>query len=433
MSDQAVTALQQSSQNITITVEKAAHGGIFVGRDQGRVVFVRGAAPGETVLARLLPDSSQQARFWRAEAIEIIEQGPDRVPSIWPEAGINGVGGADFAHIQIEAQRRIKTEVLQELLLRAKVMSFPVEEVQVEPAGNDQDGLGWRTRLRFAVENGKVGMRGWRSHQVYPVGDNPLAHPQIRKLGLEKWQAPQEVEAIDVVAPSASQPAIIIHAKQKLTPKQLALPESIGAASVILVVQKESFVLAGSPKIREEVDGFEFEVHAGGFWQVHRYAPQLLTNAVMDFLAPKAGEEIWDLYAGAGLFSAPIAKSVGEMGLVKSVESSKNASSDAEKNLASFKQAQALCQDVGTFLQAGKSPADKVVLDPPRSGVGEDNMRLLNDLVKKRIVYVSCEPSTLVRDLKVAEANGWNITDFRAFDLFPHTHHMECVVQLSRA
>ena len=191
---------------LTLTVGPPAAGGTFVARHEGRVVFVRGAAPGETVTARLLDDPTEkrEARFWRAEALDVLEAGVDRVPTVWEDAGVDGVGGAEWAHIALPAQRRIASEVMQELLRRAGVSSYPIELAQVEPAPHDADGLAWRTRVRYAVDaDGRVGMRGWRSHAVHPVGQDPLSAQKIRDLRLGEWTAPAGTEAIDAVAPSA--------------------------------------------------------------------------------------------------------------------------------------------------------------------------------------------------------------------------------------
>lgn len=428
----ASPAASDGQRFITVTVERPAHGGTFVARYEGRVVFVRGAAPGETVTARLLPDTKESDRFWRAEAIEVIEPSPDRVPSVWPEAGTDGIGGADFAHIQLEAQRRIKTEVLQELLQRARLATCDIAEAQVQPARDDLDGLGWRTRVRFAVDGGRVGMRGWRSHEVRDVGANPLAHPVIVALGLQEWQAPPEVQAVDAVAPSVGDAALIVHAQSPLTLEQLRLPGSCSNAMVSVASPNGFQTLRGAGVVREQVGADTFEVASGGFWQIHVDAPRLLSSEVVRASSVERGESVWDLYGGAGLFSRPLARAVGADGSLTSIEGAPRASRDAAANLGDISQASALHADVSDFLASGPGAVDRAVVDPPRAGVGEKNMRALTTLVRKSIVYVSCEPSTLARDLVVAEKAGWRVSEIEAFDLFPHTHHMETVATLVR-
>ncbi|MCT1556943.1 TRAM domain-containing protein [Helcobacillus massiliensis] len=419
---------------ITVTTSKAANGGTFVARHEGRVVFVRGAAPGETVAARVLPeDDRDSARFWRAEVIEVIDPSPDRVESIWPEAGTGGLGGADFSHIALNAQRRIKTDILQELLTHARLSTIDIADVSVEPAPGDFDGLGWRSRVRFSADGGRIGMRGWRSHTVHGVGDNPLAAEPIAQMHLSDITVPECVGAIDAVAPSASGPLLVIRSHQPLTLEDLALPRRLDDVDVAVVTRRGSDVLRGSERVRERVGEDEFELYGGGFWQIHRSAPRVLTTVVSRMLGAQEGETVWDLYGGAGLLSVGAARAVGESGSLVSVEGSARASRDAEGNLSAFPQASVVAADVTDFAARADTGADRIIMDPPRAGVGEKTIRRLLELTRQRAVYVSCEPSTLARDLRAAEQAGWRIIDFRAFDLFPHTHHLESVVTLEPA
>ena len=244
-----------SGRLLTLTVDRPAAGGTFVARHEGRVVFVRGTAPGETVTARLVDDPEEKAgaRFWRAETIDVLEPSADRVPSVWAEAGVDGVGGAEWAHIALPAQRRIATEVTQELLGRAGVSTYDLEQVQVEPAPHDFDGLGWRTRVRFAVdEEGRVGMRGWRSHDVHDVGANPLAAAAIRELDMGSWTAPEGTESIDVVAPSVG-PASVVLIGRDLDPAAVHIPEQWGDVDVAVRNARGLVPLRGDGTVTERV------------------------------------------------------------------------------------------------------------------------------------------------------------------------------------
>lgn len=419
---------------LTLIVGPPAAGGTFVARHEGRVVFVRGAAPGETVTVRLLDDprAAAKARFWRAETLEVLEPSVDRVPSVWPEAGTDGVGTAEWAHIALPAQRRIASEVMQDLLRRARVTSFPVGEVSVEPALHDVDGLGWRTRERFAVDaSGRVGMRGWRSHEVRPVGRNPLAVDAIRDLGLGEWTAPAGTEALDVAAPGTG-PVSVVLLGRGLDPEQIEIPAAWGDAHVAVQNASGLHALRGDGVLHERVGDRDFAVAATGFWQVHREAAGVLSQIVLSELGARAGETVWDLYGGVGLFAAMIAPAVGEGGRVVSVEGVARATELARQNLADLSQASAECSDAMGWVRAQREKPDRVVVDPPRAGVGQDLMELLCEVTAERIVYVSCEPSTLARDLATAERCGWEIEDLRALDLFPHTHHVESVTVLRR-
>ena len=419
---------------LTLTVGPPAAGGTFIARHEGRVVFVRGTAPGETVTARLLDDPREKAdaRFWRAEALDVLEAGPDRVPSVWEEAGVDGVGGAEWAHIALPAQRRIASEVMQELLRRAGVTSFPIEQVQVEPAPHDVDGLGWRTRVRYAVgPDGEVGMRGWRSHEVRPVGEDPLSAQAVRELGLGEWTAPEGTEAIDAVAPSAG-PASVVLIGRDLDPEAVVIPESWGDADVAVRTARGLVPLRGDGTVHERLGERMFSVSATGFWQSHRRAAELLTEVVGGVLRAPTGGSAWDLYGGVGVFAALAAEQVGPDGSVVSVEGNRRASQLAAENLEDLPQASTATADVADWVRARRGGVDVVVLDPPRAGAGVELMGLLATAVRQRIVYVSCEPATLARDLAAIEGKGWQVADLRAFDLFPHTHHVESVVVLER-
>lgn len=423
---------------ITLTCDRPATGGTFVARHEGRVVFVRGSAPAETVIARLVDDPAQAAgaRFWRAEALEVLEPSPDRVPTVWPEAGTDGVGGADWAHIALPAQRRIATEVLQELLTRAKVATFPIDEAQVEPAPGDSEGLDWRTRVRYAVdEHGRVGMRGWRSHDVRPVGHDPLAVRAITEIGVPSWTPPAGTEALDVIAPSDGPVALVVVGRG-VDPAAVDLPPRFDGIDVSVQNASGLHAIRGDATVREHVGERGFTVSQTGFWQSHRSAASMLSDVVEADLDVQAGDTVWDLYGGVGLFAARAALAAGADGEVVTVEGSGRASALAARNLADLPGARAESSDCTAWVRravgSGASP-DRVVLDPPRAGAGADLMRLLCGSVRERIVYVSCDPATLARDLAIAETEGWAVRDLRAFDLFPHTHHIESVAVLRPA
>ncbi|MCS6710521.1 class I SAM-dependent RNA methyltransferase [Brachybacterium sp. EF45031] len=433
-SPQDVADAAAAGRLLTLTVGAPAAGGTFVARHEGRVVFVRGAAPGETVIARLLEDprDAADARFWRAETVEVLEASVDRVPSVWPEAGFGGVGAAEWAHIALPAQRRLATEVLQDLLRRAGVHSVEIDDVQVEPAPGDHDGLGTRTRERFAVDShGRVGMRGWRSHEVRPVGGTPLSAPAISALTLGEWTGPGGVEAIDVAAPSDS-PVSLVLVGRELAPHGLDIPRDWDGADVSVQTAKGLVPLRGDGMVRERVGERGFRVAATGFWQVHRAAAGFLGDHVRTVLGAQDGDRVWDLFGGVGLFAALVADQVGTAGRVLTVEGNRRASALAAENLQDLATAEAAHGDATAWARAQAEAPDRVVLDPPRAGAGRELMEVLTDLVRDRIVYVSCEPSTLVRDLVTAEQRGWRVTDLRAVDLFPHTHHLETVTVLER-
>src|SRR6266568_9177836 len=170
---------------VELTVSDVAHGGWCVAREAGgRVVFVRHALPGERVRARI---TGTTAKFARAEAVEIITASPDRVTPPCAHARPGGCGGCDWQHASLAAQRRLKASVIAQQLRRIAGLD---REVTVEPLPGDEDGLGWRTRVRFAVRpDGLAGLRRHRSHAIVDVGTCPIAHPLVNEIGItgRRW------------------------------------------------------------------------------------------------------------------------------------------------------------------------------------------------------------------------------------------------------
>ncbi|MDP9408274.1 MAG: hypothetical protein M3P95_10535, partial [Actinomycetota bacterium] len=182
----------------------------------------------------------------------------------------------------------------------------------------------------------------------------------------------------------------------------------------------------------EEAAGRRFEVSAGGFWQVHPAAGPTLVEAVLAGLAPRPGDRALDLYAGAGLFTAPLAVAVGERGRVHAVESEPRACADAARNCADLPQVRVHTArvDAGLLDASWAARPDLVVLDPPRAGAGLTVTRRLAASGARRIAYVACDPASLARDLGEFLAQGWRLVSLRAFDLFPMTAHVECLAVL---
>jgi len=174
------------SDLVELAVSDVAHGGWCVARQpEGRVVFVRHALPGERVLARI---TGTTTRFARAEAVEILQASPDRVAPPCPHARPDGCGGCDWQHATLEAQRRLKAEVVRQQLRRIAGLD---RQVTVEPLPGDSGGLGWRTRIRFSVgPDGAAGLLKHRSHEVVDIGACPLAHPLVHETGVigQRWQ-----------------------------------------------------------------------------------------------------------------------------------------------------------------------------------------------------------------------------------------------------
>ncbi|WP_405662153.1 class I SAM-dependent RNA methyltransferase [Streptomyces sp. RK9] len=421
-----------------VEVGPVAHGGHCVARTaEGQVLFVRHALPGEKVVARVT-EGEEGARFLRADAVTILDASKDRVEAPCPYAGPGRCGGCDWQHAKPGAQRRLKGEVIAEQLKRLAGLT-PEEagwDGTVMPAEGDKLPAGevpsWRTRVQYAVDpsSGRAGLRRHRSHEVEPVDHCMIAAEGVTELGVERrdWPGMASVEAI---AATGSQDRQVI-----LTPRpgaRLPLVELDKPVSVLRVEEKDGGVhrVHGRPFVRERADGRTYRVGNGGFWQVHPKAADTLVTAVMQGLFPRKGETALDLYCGVGLFAGAIADRVGDEGAVLGIESGKRAVEDARHNLASFDRVRIEQGKVESVLpRTGITEVDVIVLDPPRAGAGKATVRHLAGLGARRIAYVACDPAALARDLGYFREGGYKVRMLRAFDLFPMTHHVECVAIL---
>ena len=393
-----------------VEVGAVAHGGHCVARldvgdgGPGRVVFVRHALPGERVLVTLTDTSHD--RFWRGDATEVLEASPDRVVPPCPVAGPGLCGGCDWQHAGLPAQRALKTAVVAEQLERLAGIDWDgsVEAVPV-PGATDDDGLGWRTRMRYHADGeGRPGLRKHRSHDlvVVPDGGCPIAAPVTPTVVERRWRPGAEL----VAAGTPTGSALLVDRRAEVT--------------------GDAFPDGG---LTEVVRGRAYAVPPDGFWQVHPAAADVLVGAVLDGLQPRAGERAFDLYGGVGLFAGALVDAGCQ---VWGLESGRAAVAAARRNLADAgKQARFTADRVERGLARLPGSVDLVVLDPPRTGAGA---RVVREVLARRpraVAYVACDPAALARDLATAAQHGYEAVSIRGFDLFPMTQHVEAVAVLS--
>lgn len=412
---------------IELDITGIAHGGVFVGRHEGRVVFVADTLPGERIRARLT--DTRKKSFWRADAVEVLDAAPERRPHVWSAAGIDvdpsdRVGGAEFGHIELAHQRALKQRVIREAVERVGKLELPVD---VRAAGDAEhpesaDGTGWRTRVSLHVdEAGRVGAYAARSHHVVETPDLPLATDAVARAAAEVRHAAAPGR-IDLVQPSDGRVRV------------LPRPEGTRAHPAPEVVE-------------ERVGDRVFRVDAGGFWQVHRLAAHTLTSLVAAELTAQVGDldpdaTHLDLYGGVGLFAATLAEAGGSATRVISVESDARATEHAGENLAEWIGARAETARVDRFVTALAADASArererlsrgvVLLDPPRAGAGRPAVEGIVALSPAAVVYVACDPVALARDLAIFGEHGYRTDGIQGVDLFPNSHHVEAVTVLRR-
>lgn len=365
-----------------LTVGPVAHGGHWVARHSGRVLFVRHALEDEVVLARI---TALAARHGFADAVEVLRPSPERVTPPCPVAG--RCGGCDFQHVAVPHQRELKRQVVAEQLQRLAGIEWPGE---VEAA--DPDALGWRTRMRYHAGPQGWGLRAHRSDAVVELPEQgcAIAHPLIARPADSGVPSVEGAELVGVAATDG------VH---WCDPR-------------------------GAGEVTEQAAGRRFRVGASGFWQVHPRAADTLVAAVLAGLQPRPGERALDLYCGVGLFAGALSDAGAE---VHGVEGNREAVRLAERNVpgASFQVA-----SVEKLALSGFGRPDLVVLDPPRVGARRPVMESVLATGARRVAYVACDPAALARDLATAAGLGWRATSIRAFDLFGMTHHVECAAIL---
>ncbi|MGC3956189.1 MAG: TRAM domain-containing protein [Propionicimonas sp.] len=379
----ATTGLAEGSVVGPVRVGPIAHGGHCVARLDGQVVFVRRAVPGELVTVRI---NEVRSRFARGEVAQVLEADPDRRTPPCPIAA--ECGGCDFQHLPAPASRELKRQVVAELVEHRTGFAFTGEVEAV-----DEDGFGWRTRMRYhRAPDGRLGLRTARSDRVVPL---PAQGCRIADAAIAAPQPPPGDDQVLAVA----------------------------AGSGAVVGERPSLPAT----VTERVGGTSFEVAADGFWQPHRLAPAVLTEAVLDALQPEPGERAFDLFCGVGLFAAALHRAGCR---VWGVEGGRRAVELAGRNVPGVR---FHAGDVARTLRRLPARAELVVLDPPRSGAGGSVIRQVAARRPRAIAYVACDPAALARDLATAAEAGYRIDRLRAFDLFGTTHHVECLAVLRPA
>ena len=378
-------------EEFTLEIGAMVHGGHCLAHPRGNTAFVRHALAGE--VARILI-TEVRSKFVRADAIEIIEPSPHRVqaPCGWAHPG--GCGGCDLQHVELAHQRVLKGAIARESLMRhAGVDPGELEALAL----SDDDGLGWRTRVRWSVDGGgNAGLLAARSHGVLQVEECPLASPEVTAAAVTHQQWPG-VHSVQVTQGSTGLPS----------------------------VWADHSLVSGEAKVIQNVGHRQWRIGGADFWQVHPQAAKAIVEHVLGAAQPRPGEHWLDLFAGAGLISAFIGEAVGPAGQVTAVESFRSAIRDGRRALSDLPQVAFIEADVSSWQLP--DAVDGIVLDPPRRGAGVEVMRAVARAQPRMVIYVACDPVAFARDAAALITAGYALVGLTVLDAFPMTHHMECV------
>jgi tRNA/tmRNA/rRNA uracil-C5-methylase (TrmA/RlmC/RlmD family) len=377
-----------TGQIIRVTIEKVAHGGHFIARNEGAVIFVRHGLPGEVVDVAI---TSVGSSFNRGDVVAVIEPSPDRVEAPCRYANRNGCGGCDFQHVEISAQRKLKEDVIAEQFARIAKMDFRVSVEEVSPS------LGWRTQTTIGSDKeGRAGFYASRTNTIMAIDDCLVLHPSIDypKIQSQSWEPGARIQ---VSASTNGSSRVVV-------------------GDVIQGEQIQTFM----------VNGKSYQVSPDSFWQSNVNAPKVLADCVIEFAHIRTGDHVLDLYGGVGLFALQLHDAIGADGRIDLVEGSKSATADAGVNFTGKENVKIHTGDVEKILPRF-SRADVVILDPPRDGAKKNVIASLVECKPRAIVYVACDPAALARDSALLRDANYTLEKIRAFDLFPMTHHIECV------
>ena len=394
---------------LDLTIEKLVYGGEGLSRIDGEVVFTPFVLPGEVV--HVAPPSSKK-HAQRASLIRVTQPSQDRVE---PLCAIFGeCGGCHYQHADYPAQLRFKRGILAETLRRGAKIEFDESRIAVTSG----DAWGYRNRTQFHIENGRVGYRQMRSQKLVPAAECPISSPKInealRKLNRmvkdRRW--PRFVTQLEVFTDETQVQWNVLEATQPVAKHFFDWL----AAEVPGTV---------SGPLEYEVNGDVFSIAGNSFFQVNRSLVGCLADLA---IGEETGATAWDLYAGAGLFSVPLARKFGK---VTAVESGR-AADDLQRNTRRANvDVQAIRQNSEAFLLEANDAPDFVLADPPRAGLGASAVTRLLELGPKKIVIVACDPATLARDLAGLKER-YQIERLAMVDLFPQTFHVETIVGLTR-
>jgi len=465
------------SRIIQLELNDLAYGGDAVGRYEGRAIFVAGGLPGELVRARLIRERSSYAR---AALVEVLRASPERVAPRYPELADSG--GFQWQHLAYPAQVAWKSRIVRQLLMRVgHFANPPVAPTLGMPA--DADPWRYRTVAQFAIgAAGEIGFRRTESHAVIDMPTCPIVHPTLDALyqGVRDWlrsawgaDAADYVERFTLrvagVAPGgreatgagADEPwrtgedqdtyrdaevgLLTLEARPGGAIDAFGGPEAVGeaichavaglAGVVILgMAGGRGRVVVGQDFVHEHVLDRRFRISAGSFFQVNPTQTPTLVRTALAALRPQPGDWALDGYSGVGLFSLFLADHVTH---VRAIESQPSAVADARASVtlngvSNVSITEGVLERTLGELRSQRERADIALVDPPRSGCHPRALAGITALRPRALVYVSCDPSTLARDLRLICDAGYSLTSVQPVDMFPFTAHIECVALCER-
>jgi 23S rRNA (uracil1939-C5)-methyltransferase len=410
-----------SQQLITLTIEKLVHGGAGLAKHEGKACFIDRVIPGETVRARITGELSQ---YCNAHLLDILEPSPARIQPACPLAGL--CGGCQWQHIAYAGQIACKADIVEDCLKRIGKLQ---NHTPLPPVPSPLE-TGYRSRAAFKISDErkpKIGFYASKSHRVVEVHDCLLLEPEIlnalqicRRLLQEDQKYAGYTDLQLLAVDSAAIVLGLFQDSKNRRQNKFAINTTTGSMEQLQ-----------SP-VQEKLSGMKFLRDTDNFYQVNRRQNQAMICKVLEFIAPVSGLAILDMFCGCGNFSLFLA---GQGAQVTGIDSNAAAIDEARRNASmnGIENTRFITGDIHRLDEnLVQDTYEAVLLNPPRSGCEGSTLKLIASKKPAVIVYVSCNPATLARDLRLLSDSGYAVDEIQPFDMFPQTYHIETIVKLSR-
>lgn len=431
-----------------LITERLGHGGVCVGRHEGRVVFVRHALPGERLRVRVSEDRGKG--FCRAEIIEVLDASEFRIDPVCPAgAPGGGAGCCDLSHTTGSHARLLKSTVLSELLERIGGVLWSGDVNSLDPAAGSRPETGWRIRERLVVDGrGRAGMHGYQSHSIIRRLDCAQPVPGLLD-GVDELEGLSPGADLVITAGDGGARHIAQMAGSSKSGSRGGRNDRPGRQSQggRRSVQRERArrsadrsveVISGEPTVRRTVGDRIWDLPITGFWQAHRLAAAGYGDTVRALLR-EAGLPrsvvVWDLYGGAGVLAGAVLDENDDArgtARIHIVEADGQAIAAAQVTFAEDHRVSVHRGNVATSLVGLPAP-DVVIADPPRAGAGREVVEQVVAAGPAIVIAVGCDPATFARDLGDYVRGGYEVVTILGFDAFPLTHHLEAIALLRPA
>jgi 23S rRNA (uracil1939-C5)-methyltransferase len=401
----------------TIQLHDTSHGGDAVGELDGKTIFVPLGIPGETVRISI---TENHPHYANAHLIKVLEHSPQRVEPSCVHFG--RCGGCQWQHIDYQYQLKLKQRIVSAQLQR--IGKLP--DVCVLPVLGMENPWAYRNNVQYVLDaGGQLGFRALRSHDIVPISECWIAHPLLEELAGSFDLECAGLQGLTLRVGAATGEELVVFEGDSVPDIEVDFPVSC----VYQSPGGEVLVLAGDSYYHELLNQRIWQVSGPSFFQVNTPQAEVLVKSVSERMPFTGMETLIDAYCGVGTFALSLAARAKR---VIGIEESPWAIQDAQKNRLPAEEVEFFTGTTEELLSGLVADESTVILDPPRAGCERSVLETLIQHKVQRVVYVSCDPATLARDLAFLAHAGFQIGDVQPIDMFPQTYHIECVVSITR-